>query len=1211
MLVTVTLAANGIRGAGTQTIVAKLTPYGVAANPQIADPLSWEYVVDLHHQSVTLNVHNGIVINLEKMAPTGYLRIKPIGDATPLPFINVANSVRGTVARIYTGGNVLSDASKVVGEYWSIPGGPGGNPSRTTVDRYGNVWVGNRNIGDVDGGSNTQFGFVIGGTRCNADGSPNPNGDFLKPPFIHNTCVDRNGDGLIHTSRGANLQLPWLNTMGEDTFGGVSTADDEAILSYLRVVPTGVRTIVIDANNNLWVASPSSPWNEFIDTVAAMQVTGFRLGWPGGGYGGVIGGDGAIWSSGYTSSSGLLLRFRPGSMMPVTSGGTIRNTVNNYGITVDPLTGDVWQALYPNAEVMEFRADHCTTRFLIGQSNNRGIAIDGRGSVWVGGSGSTVFHLTTAGAPVGSVPMSVTPPGQPSPITGSLPLGVVVDSHGKIWAVCYGTAASSQNGYAMRIDPSQGTIPPGSDRPVGQVVEAINLGPGSGPYNYSDMSGFVTLSTAQPSGVWNRVEDSGADHTLWSSLSMDAEIPAQTRIVVEVRAANKITDLPSWPFRPIVDAGGATPPGTTTLPGGIKGRYVEVRANLLRGFGVTASPELRSLTIQPGLAGCAINITVHPKSQAVLPGQTASFTVTAQVPQGATATYQWLKDGAEVAGATAATLTINDANYGDAARYSVMVGTVSGCTFQLESAPARLHVKGSPPTFSIAQDLPPSLSVAEGADGTLIAQASAGNNLGEMPIYYQWRFNNEPISGASGSCGVGNCIISRVVPGQCANAGFYSVVFWNQYGQIATRNCEFKIAGMNSVTVTPSTVSVASPNQVVTLTAATCLGGINCIQWYLTRGGVKTAIPGANSLSYTIPTPITCEHIGTYTVSVADSGWNAYEASATVSAPAAISSTTLKITPDNIGAGAWTYQWSYSDDQSTYSSIPGATADSYTPSQSRYYKGVATRSGATAEVSLYYQHGLSPNVQALTTQNSILSVTYTADPISSGPYHWYFTREGTFTEEDTGVTTSQYTVSPVDCTRRGRYRCAYGGCTQPLSASAILFVANPTVVMASPTLKINPDDVGTGMWMYQWSYSADGSTFNEISGATSDTYIASQQGLYKVVATRSGASAEILVDYHVLGQPIVIQHTTQNGTLSVTYAPQVSGVLGSGGWNYHWYFTHQNGGPQQDLGPTIGPYTISPVDCSKRGYYRVDVGDTCGADVDTLATSTLFVDNCP
>lgn len=1052
--VTVTPTGAGLNQAGTQTIIIKLTPFAVATVPQISDPAlepssAGCYAVNLHQEATTIGIHDGILINLEKTAPQGYLRIKPTSETTPLPFINVANSDRGTVARIYTGADRALGLSKVVGEYFSAPEGKGRNPSRTTVDRYGNVWVGNRAQGDLNvnggqddgnGGSIAQFGIMVGGTRCNSDGSPNANGDYLKPPFIYNTCIDRNRDGLIRTARGANLQLAWPNTGDADSLGGVSTAQDEAILRYLRVVPTGVRTIIIDTNNNLWVGSHVNSENEFIDATAAMQVTGRRLNFQAGGYGGVLDGYGAIWSSGYTGfeNQSRLVRFLPGSTMPVTSGGTIRLTGDNYGIGLDPISGDVWQPLHHPASVMQFRADHCTTRFEIGQSGNRGVVVDGHGNIWVGSSADTVFHLTTSGVPIGAVPMVF------QAVTGNSPLGLTVDSSGMIWAICQ--SASDGHGYAMRIDPEQNPdTDPNHFPPIGRVVEVVDLGNGTGPYNYSDMSGFVTLSTTQPSGVWDHIEDAVTADTLWSSLTMTANSPIGTRVIVEVRAANSIAELPSWPFRAIVNGDGVTPTGTTTLPSGIKGRYLEVRANLVRNFGITATPELRALTFQhESVPGCAIQITSHPLSKAVTPGAAATFTVTATVPGGATATYQWYKDGSllsnggNISGATTATLSVNNVSYTDAARYSVKVGTVSGCMFQVESAPARLHVRGSPP--QLTQDLAPNVIVNEGQNVTLSAQASAGTGVGEKPIYYQWRFNNEPIVGASGNCGSGDCSINRVVAGQCANAGAYSVVFWNQYGQVSTVNCELSIAGRDTVSISPLFTQVTDPYQNVTLTATTCLGDVNCAQWYRIVGGQKVAVPnpGPNPLVYTVPTPMTCEVFGDYTVSIADRGWNSYEPAtpATVAGPqfrARLTSTTLRIIPDNIGSGTWTYTWYYSTDGSSYSQVvpnPGtpdytlATELSNGSIDSHYYRVVATRAGATASMDVDYVSDTRYGtwVRKIATTSATPSVTYTAGAnVAGAAFHWFFRPAGGV-EADTGVTTASYTVNPVDCSTRGFYR---------------------------------------------------------------------------------------------------------------------------------------------------------------------------------------------
>ncbi|MFN3307198.1 MAG: hypothetical protein ACK42Z_08455, partial [Candidatus Kapaibacteriota bacterium] len=125
-------------------------------------------------------------------------------------FINIPASNRGTVIRIDV------DSFKIVGEYYTYPNGQG-NPSRTTVDALGNVWVGNRN----DNCGATKIALVVGGTRCDSLGRPNPNGLYLKPPFDWVSVgdwrkLDRNKDGLIKTSRGLLDTLPWKEKNAPD-----------------------------------------------------------------------------------------------------------------------------------------------------------------------------------------------------------------------------------------------------------------------------------------------------------------------------------------------------------------------------------------------------------------------------------------------------------------------------------------------------------------------------------------------------------------------------------------------------------------------------------------------------------------------------------------------------------------------------------------------------------------------------------------------------------------------------------------------------------------------------------------------------------------------------------------------------------------------------------------------------------------------------------
>src|SRR4030042_271862 len=78
----------------------------------------------------------GAAINVVHGVP-GQLQLDDTTKA--FPFIWVAASARGTIVKIDT------DTGEVLGEYYSSPDGRGRNPSRTTVDKNGNVRAGNRN----------------------------------------------------------------------------------------------------------------------------------------------------------------------------------------------------------------------------------------------------------------------------------------------------------------------------------------------------------------------------------------------------------------------------------------------------------------------------------------------------------------------------------------------------------------------------------------------------------------------------------------------------------------------------------------------------------------------------------------------------------------------------------------------------------------------------------------------------------------------------------------------------------------------------------------------------------------------------------------------------------------------------------------------------------------------------------------------------------
>jgi streptogramin lyase len=495
---------------------------------------------------------------------------------TFFPYVNIAASARGTMVRIDV------NTGKILGEWQSAPNGRGQDPSRTTVDKFGNTWLSNRAEADGGKGSVTRIGVLQGGTRVNADGTANPDGDYLAPPFGYNTCVDRNHDGLIATSRGLGDIRPWTNDGGVDNDGGVSTAADECIITYTRVTGTNTRTVAVDANNDLWTGG-SNTAHEKISGIDGAPIAGTQINLGCGGYGGLIDKAGTLWSARFGNN---LLRYEPGT----NSGQCLGTDHGDYGLGMDPNTGEIWHTtLWGNRVYKLAQNGTVLGAYEHGWDNAQGVAVDAKGNVWVAHSlfgSTTVGHLRTDGTFVGNVDL----PG------GNSPTGVAVDSNGKVWVANMNT----QN--AMRIDPDAGDAGGGGFK-IGAVDLTVDLGAGANPYNYSDMTGSVLGKITAPQGIWSAVQDSGTAGSAWTKVAWNTEpqgsVPAGTSIVVETRIADTEAGLPAIAFTPV--ANGAAPSAT--------GRFIEVRVTLkaasngdspvlsdLRVDGAAPAPTGRSVT---------------------------------------------------------------------------------------------------------------------------------------------------------------------------------------------------------------------------------------------------------------------------------------------------------------------------------------------------------------------------------------------------------------------------------------------------------------------------------------------------------------------------------------------------------------------------------------------------------------------------------------
>lgn len=559
---------------------------GMAAVPgwSAAMPVHAADLVCDHAYTLDADFDEGTLLNVNHDVPD-QLQLNQV--TTPFPFVNIACSARGTAVRIDV------NTGTILGEYLTAPDGMGRDPSRTTVDKFGNVWVANRAefgvSGGQDKGSVTRIGLVIGGTRCNADGTPNPAGQYLKPPFLYSTVSDRDGDGLIKTSSGLGNILPWSNAGGADTHGGVSTADDECIINYTRVTGTGTRTVAVDANNDVWVGGLGDLDHEKISGVTGMPFPGTQFNVGAGGYGGLIDGNGVLWSA--RGGNGLL-RYDTTTPVPPNAGNVwsvFGSTRGDYGLGIDPTTGHIWHSGLSGNSLYELDGAGNVLNSYVQPFGAQGVCVDGNGHVWMAEIfGSQVWHL----APDPALPGTHYAVGIVGGFVGTT--GVAVDANGKIWA-----AESADR--ASRIDPNVGAGPDLNGNFVGAIDLSVPLGAGAGPYNYSDMTGFVSIGATAPSGTWTVIHDSGASGTKWGTICWTGLTPAGTRIKVEVRAADQETDLPASVFQEVQNCVSFCDLGTA-------GRFIEIRATLSRNASTPESPILYDLTVQccnrPPVAVC-------------------------------------------------------------------------------------------------------------------------------------------------------------------------------------------------------------------------------------------------------------------------------------------------------------------------------------------------------------------------------------------------------------------------------------------------------------------------------------------------------------------------------------------------------------------------------------------------------------------------------
>jgi len=282
-------------------------------------------------------------------------------------------------------------------------------------------------------------------------------------------------------------------------------------------------------------------------------------------------------------------------------------------------------------------------------------------------------------------------------------------------------------------------------------------------------------------------------------------------------------------------------------------------------------------TLTVNAAAVAPTITTQPVNQTVTAGQTATFTVVA----GGTAplSYQWQKNGANIAGATSASYTTPATTTSDSG--STFRAVVTNTAGTVTSAAATLTVNAAPVAPTITTQ-PVNQTVTAGQTATFTVVAG-----GTAPLSYQWQKNGANIAGATSA--------SYTTPSTTTSdsGSTFRAVVTNTAGTVTSAAATLTVNAAQvapSITTQPASQSV-SVGQTATFTVAASGTAPLSYQWR--KNG--TSISGATSSTYTTTGTTTSDNGAVFQVIVSNSVGNATSNSATLTVTSGTSIATVTV----------------------------------------------------------------------------------------------------------------------------------------------------------------------------------------------------------------------------------------------------------------------------------------------------------------------------
>jgi hypothetical protein len=507
---------------------------------------------------------------------------------------------------------------------------------------------------------------------------------------------------------------------------------------------------------------------------------------------------------------------------------------------------------------------------------------------------------------------------------------------------------------------------------------------------------------------------------------------------------------------------------------------------------VTLSGTATSSTVTP-------TITTQPVSQTVTAGQTATFGVLA----GGTSplSYQWQKNGVNIAGATLASYTT-----------PVTATTDSGSTFDVKVSNTAGSVTSSAATLTVSAAVVAPTITTQPASQTVTAGQAATFGVvagGTAPLSYQWQKNGVNIAGAT--------LASYTTPVTATtdSGSTFDVVVSNTAGSVTSSAATLTV---NAAVVGP-TITTQPASQTVTAgqtaTFGVVAGGTAPLSYQWQKNGVNIA--GATLASYTTPVTATTDSGSTFRVVVSNTAGSVTSNAATLTVSAAVVAPTITTQPasQTVTAGQaatfgvvaggtvpLSYQW-----QKNGVNIAGATAASYTTpatatpdSGSTFKVVVSNTAGTVTSVAATLTVNAAAVAPSITTQPASQTLTagqtatFTVVAGGTAPLSYQWQKNGvnlvgataaSYTTPATTTTDSGSTFAVVVSNTAGTATSARATLTVNAAAVAPTITTQPAsqTVTAGQTATFTVVAGGTAPLSYQWQKNGA-----NIAGATAANY---------------------------------------------------------------------------------------------------------------------------